>query len=187
MAANDTTQEHRLPCGRLVEDVFDDLDTGRPNAHNEECEHCRSVVRGLAALEVATEALLRDPAEPPPGVVGRVMNAVRAELRRGDTLPLPAELGPAEISVHAVAAVLRYAADSVPGVWAQRCRIALDPESPDTFDVEMSLSLRYGIGPLEAILDQVRRRVAVAMVGQIGPRAGRIDLTLADVWDEGAR
>ncbi len=187
MAVNDTTQEHRLPCGRLVEDVFDDLDSGRRNAHNDECEHCRSVVRGLEALEVATEALLRDPAEPPPGVVDRVMNAVRSELRRGGTLPLPAELGPAEISVHAVAAVLRFAADGVPGVWAQRCRVALDPENPELVDVEMSLSLRFGTGPLDRILEQVRRRVAVAMVGQIGPRAGHIHLTVADIWDEGAQ
>ncbi|HEX4253260.1 MAG TPA: Asp23/Gls24 family envelope stress response protein [Pseudonocardia sp.] len=184
---NETVSGHPLPCGRLVEDVFDELDSGQVGPHAQECEHCLAASRGLRALNDATSALLDDPAEPPAGLLDRVMGAVRAELRRGDTLTLPAPLGPAEVSLRAVAAVLRYAADSVPGVWARHCHVELDPGRSDAVHIQLSVSLRYGTGPLHVVLAEVRRRLAAAMAGQVGLHVESIDLELVDLWEEGNR
>lgn len=184
MAVNSRIGGHPLPCGRLVEEVFDDVEAGLTDAHGARCEHCATARRSLHQLAAATRLLVQDPAEPPPRLLDRVMAAVRVELRRGATLPLPAELGPADVSEQAVAVALRYAADSVAGVWARSCRLEVEPHRPGAVRIRMSLSLRYGSGPAEPMLAQVRRRVVAALSGQVGLHADRVDLELVDVWPE---
>lgn len=182
MAVNSRTDGHPLPCGRLVEDLFDDLEAGRPDAHSAGCEHCATARRSLHQLAEATRLLVDDPAEPPPRLLDRVMSAVRAELRRGTMLPLSAELGPADVAEQAVAVVLRYAADSVPGVWARSCRVDPEPDRPGAAWIRMTLSLRFGTGPAQPLLAEVRRRVSTALSGQVGLQAHTIDLELVDIW-----
>lgn len=176
-----TVRGHALPCGRAVQDVWEDLEAGRVTPHEASCEHCTTARRGLAQLAEATRSLLADPAEPPPGMLDRIMAAVRADVRRAETLPLPSELGPAEISEPAVAAVLRYAADGVPGVRARSCRIELAGD-PGAVRVRMSLALRYGTESAATVFGRVRARVGAAISGQIGFTAAAIDLELVDVW-----
>lgn len=184
MAVNSQLNKHLLPCERLVEDLFDDLDAGRSDEHRVTCEHCATAERSLHHLLEATRALIDDPAEPPPNLLDRIMGAVRAELRRVDVLPLPAELGPADISAQAVASVLRYAVDTVAGVRARSCRIELEPDHADTVRITLSLSLHYGAGPIRPLLDEVRHRLHAALAGQVGLRADAIDVDVVDVWDE---
>ncbi len=172
---------HPLPCGRLVEDVYDDLEAGRPGPHPG-CEHCTTARRSLEKLAEATRQIFADPAVPPPGLLERVMTAVRAEVRRGDVLPLPAELGPADVSEQAVAVVLRYVADTVTGVRARSCRVEIDPDRAHTVRIRMTLALRYRSAA--ELLAEVRRRVTAAMSGQIGLDTAAVDLELVDVWDE---
>lgn len=186
---------HPLPCGRLVEDVFDDLDTGSGDDHSRTCAHCATARRSLVALMDATRALVDDPTGPPAGLIDRIMAAVRVEVRRGDTLPLTPtdamddpitpDLGPVDISEQAVAAVLRYAADTVDGVWSRSCRIAADPDAPNSVLITLTVSLRYGSGPVEHQLSAVRERVASGLEGQVGMNAGSIDIQVVDLWPEG--
>ncbi|HEY2202940.1 MAG TPA: Asp23/Gls24 family envelope stress response protein [Pseudonocardia sp.] len=184
MALDSTVQGHGLPCGGSVEEVFASAETGRWTEHQLGCEHCAVARRGVEMLNEATLALLDDPAEPPPGLLDRVMTAVRAELRRGDTLDLPALLGPASVSSQAVAVVLRWAADGVPGVRARHCRVEADPENPGAVGIRMGLSVRYeSTATVPPMLDEVRRRVAAAMAGQVGLVATRVDLEMVDLWD----
>ena len=187
-----TLDGHPLPCGRLVEDVFDDLEAGRTDIHGRTCEHCITAGRSLAALQEATRALVEDPTEPSPGLLDRIMQAVRAEARRGARLPLAPtdrsgdpldiDLGPVDISEQAVAAVVRYAADTVDGVRARSCRVTTDTADPRTLTIALSVSLRYGSGPVQDQIAAVRSRVAVAVEGQVGARAAGIDLTIVDLW-----
>ncbi len=183
-----TLDGHPLPCGRLVEDVFDDLEAGRTDTHGRTCEHCITAGRSLVALHEATRALVEDPTEPPPGLLDRIMQAVRAEARRGARLPLVptdlhgVDLGPVDISEQAVAAVVRYAADTVDGVRARSCRVTTDPTDPRALAITLSVSLRYGSGPVEDQITTVRSRVAVAVEGQVGARAAGIDITIIDLW-----
>jgi uncharacterized alkaline shock family protein YloU len=182
MALERTRSGHLLPCGRHVEDVLDELDTRAISPHTRDCPHCTTARHGIEALNEATRALLDDPAEPPPGLLDRIMTAVRAEVRRGDGVALPTEHGPAEISTRAVASLLRYAADTVPGVRARRCRL-IATERADTVRIEMSLSLRYG-SAMDELVDQVRQRLATAMSGHIGLFTDTIDVEIVDLWDE---
>lgn len=182
MALERTRSGHQLPCGRYVEDVLDELDTGAVSPHTRDCPHCATALRGIEALTEATRAMVDDPAEPPAGLLDRIMTAVRAEVRRGDSLALPTPHGAAWISTRAVASLLRYAADTVPGVRARHCRLVAT-DRPGSVRVEMSLSLRYG-GALDELVEEVRARLASAMSGHIGLRADSIDLEIVDLWEE---
>ena len=173
--------------------MFDDLDAGRADEHFRTCAHCATARRSLTTLMEATRALVDDPAEPPPNLLDRIMQAVRAEARRGDALPLvptdacggPApDLGPVDVSEQAVAAVVRFAADTGEGVRARSCRVAVDPTDPGALRITMTVSLRYGAGSIEDLVDTVRRRVGSALRGQVGVRAGAVDLQVADLWPE---
>ncbi|WP_028932580.1 hypothetical protein [Pseudonocardia spinosispora] len=180
MALEHTRARHRLPCTRDIEELLDELDTGVPSSHTRDCPHCTTALRGIQALHDATRTLLADPEEPPVGLLDRIMTAVRAEARRGEVVALPTELGNAEISTRAVASLLRFAADAVPGVRARHCGI-VSTDRVGTVRVEMSVSLRYG-SAMEALVAEVRTRVMAVMSANIGLRAGVVDIDVVDLW-----
>ncbi len=186
MNRNDTTTDHALPCGRSVEQVWDDREAGRTGPHPD-CPHCATARRSLDQLAEATRALVDDPAEPATSLLDRIMAAVRADIGLGDSVALPAPGGGVDISVHALSAVLRFAVDTVDGVRAHRCRITVDDTDPYAVHVAISVSLRFGSGRVLA-LDEVRDRVEAALSLRIGLRLLGLDLDVADVWvDGGAR
>lgn len=207
MALTNRTEGHVLPCGRLLEDLWDRITGSRPPAvdeHELACPHCRTARASLEALAAATEAVYADQSlVAPAGLRGKIMDAVRAEIRRVDRLPLPAgELGPVDVSQQAVAAVLRFAADTVVGVRARRCRLHPVPDGvtgpapagtgstsaavPAAATVEMSIAIRFGPGTSAAAVDAVRVRVRAAAEAQVGLVVGRIDIEVEDVYvDEG--
>lgn len=190
MALDRTAPAHDLPCGRHVEDVLDELDSGTLSGHTLSCAHCTTARHGIEALNEATRILLDDPAEPEPGLFDRVMNAVRVEIRHSESITLPTGRDHADISIRAVASLLRFAADNVPGVRARHCRLDLVPPDPDpgivavpAVRIDMSLTVRYGTA-LEPVLEQVRAQLVAAMAGHIGLDARTINLDVVDLWDE---
>lgn len=199
MALTSRTNGHLLPCGRPVEGMWERLeDPGAvPDDHERECPHCQTARSSLLALAEATRAVLADEAlGPPPALHARIMSAVRAEVRRGQRLPLtPGRLGPVDVSEQAVAVVLRFAADAVDGVRARRCRLLLDgassgttpsgvPTAPTALRVEMSLALRYAPGTSIALADAVRARVVAAADAHVGLDVTRVDIEVEDVYLE---
>jgi hypothetical protein len=113
------------------------------------------------------------------------MSAVRAEVRRRDMLPLPtSEPGPLRVSEQAVAAVLRFAADGVPGVRARRCRVTVSPAADGEMllAVELGIAVSYHAFAADA-LAVVRTRVTAAASGRVGLRVTRLDLTVTDLYD----
>lgn len=201
MAVNPETQGYLLPCGRDVETVWErlaDLTAGRADEHDLTCPDCRDARASLIALKDMTAELRADTVEPTPHLTGRIMSAVRAEVRRRhDMVPLPtAEPGLVRISEHAVAAVLRFAADSVAGVRAHRCRVqddrvgAADASGHGASEngapmlvVELTVAVSYQSFAWRA-LDLVRERVTAAAATRIGPRLRRLDLIVEDVYGE---
>ncbi|MGW5194477.1 hypothetical protein ACWEOO_34835 [Kribbella sp. NPDC004138] len=177
----EVTDLHPLACGRTVEDVGDELDRGTPGAHVSDCPHCRTARAGLEQLAAATAVLIDDPVDVPSGMLDRIMTAVRADMNLGRTIPL----GSPEValSVPALAAVLRYAVDAVPGVRARQCRIEVPAERPDAVRVSMTVALEFGTGQVEA-LGLARERVASALSGQIGYELDRLDFEVVDVWTD---
>ncbi|TWD82519.1 hypothetical protein FB561_3652 [Kribbella amoyensis] len=178
------TGTHPLPCGRTVEAVWDELESAQhdphPDPHLADCPHCQTAKAGLEELAVATALLIDEPVDVPTGMLDRVMTAVRADLNLGKTLPLSAHV---ELSVPALAAVLRYAVDAVPGIRARQCRVELSADRADAIDVRMTVALKFGTGQVLA-LDEARTRVAAVVRAQVGLALDRLDFEVVDVWTE---
>ncbi|WP_227996031.1 anti-sigma factor family protein [Nocardia australiensis] len=192
MAVNETTeQDYTLPCGRALEQVWERLDAveaGQGDEHEATCPHCRDARDSLLALRAATRELIDEPEPTPPDLVGRIMFAVRAEVRRGRTLSLSTPLpGTVEISEQAVAAVLRYAADSVPGVRARRCRVrgvGTGPNGERLVEVTLAVAVQFGATRVSEALTVIRERVATALSARVGLVMQNLDLTVADVYED---
>ncbi|GAA0581991.1 Asp23/Gls24 family envelope stress response protein [Kribbella sandramycini] len=176
-----TTGLHPLPCGRTVEDVWDDLESDAPSNHLQTCPHCRTAQAGLEQLAAATSLLIDDPVDVPSGLLDRIMTAVRADLNLGHTIPLPTGSADVQVSMHALAAVLRYAVDGTIGVRARQCRI--EPAGEHAVRVWISVALQFGAGQVGA-LEEARERVALALRGQIGLELEALDFEVVDVWTQ---
>jgi len=179
---------HLLPCGRGIEDLWTRLDsTG--DEHERHCPHCRTARTSLHALAEATRAVLADESlTAPPGLHNRIMFAVRAEVRRGQRLPLPAgDLGPIDVSEQAVAAALRFAADTVSGVRARRCRVhnAHDVAGREALEVRLGIAIAYSPDTSIDVVQAVRDRVVAAAAGQVGLDLLRVDVQVEDVYFDG--
>lgn len=173
--------EYSLPCGRDVEQVWETVDL--PDEHNRTCPHCTVVRESLLVLREATDEMAREEIEPPFDLVGRVMSAVRADVRRMDVVPLQGD-GFARISTRAVAAVLRYAADGVDGVRARSCRVVEAPESTAVDPViEVELSVAITARVTHSVFDVVRQRVLAAASARVGVSVARLDLVVSDVLE----
>ncbi len=140
-----TDSTTRLGCGRDIDDVWASIDQP-PSPHERTCPFCQQARASLSRLARVIDAQRRADAaspdqQPGPQVLTRVMEIARAEIRRGRRLPLdePADDGAVSdlsVSEQTVAAVVRRAGDTVPGVEVRRCRVELgdprvSPVGPD--------------------------------------------------------
>ncbi len=209
MALDPSAGTYLLACGRDVDQVQRDLARGRWDAHEQRCPHCQAAAASLQALADTAAALRADRTEPSPGVLDTIMAAVRADARRADLLPLrpptdppgpspdpggtgpqppvlagPVLAGQAQVARSAVAAVLRYAADSLEGVRVRRCRIDdldragdVDSDDPGVHD-RPRLGDESGPddpGPVSSGRARVRVELGVALLY----RTGRVPDVLA--------
>jgi uncharacterized alkaline shock family protein YloU len=179
MAVNHAPDDYVLPCDRRLEPIWDRLDAGA-DSHERTCPHCQDARQSLLVLRAATRQLVDEPVTPPLGLTGRIMSAVRAELRRSDMVALPSTTGRIEVSEQAVAVVLRFAADQVTGVRARRCTVRT--EADGVIAVELSVALRYGTGPVEDVVAEVRARVIAAAESGIGLRVVTCALLIEDLY-----
>ncbi|MPQ96640.1 Asp23/Gls24 family envelope stress response protein [Modestobacter sp. I12A-02628] len=194
MTTSDSAEGTQLPCGRSLDALWAGLASGtaaEPDEHERTCPHCRTARDGLGALLGAVHGARAERDEPPPSSLReRIMGAVRAEVRRGELLPLASTPhGVVTISAQAVAVVVRFAADTVPGVRARRCAVQLAGEPGTSADgvlqVELSLVVPAGPRPIPDVVDDVRSRVAGAVDRSVGARLGRLDVVVEDVLDAG--
>lgn len=201
----------RLSCGRSIDDVWSHLD-GPPDEHERSCPYCLEARARLLRLSDATSDLraaeAADPAlQPDAGFTASVMGLVRAEVRRGQAIPLEAEDGPGlTISEQAVVGLVWAAADSVPGVRARRCRVRPVPDDPDgdpedgagpgangrhrpdeatlltgtLVDVDLSLAVEPGTSIRDATAT-LRARIVAQLGSETGLRVRRVDLSVEDV------
>jgi uncharacterized alkaline shock family protein YloU len=171
-----------LSCGRLLSRVWERARDAVPAAdpHTLSCPHCREAVEGLAAVSAATRALR---AEDTPGLralAARVMDVVRAEVRRGRLLPLSGGREP-RIAESAAARVLRRAADTVPGARAATCRLV--PVGEGT-GVRVAMTLAAALDhPLPERVRQVRRSVLHSAGRDLGMAVTAVDITVVDVLE----
>ncbi|MEV0248970.1 Asp23/Gls24 family envelope stress response protein [Nocardia sp. NPDC050712] len=183
-----TDNDYLLPCGRGLEQVWERLDDPDGDDHDVSCPHCAAAQESLLTLRNATRELIEEPDPPPPDLFGRIMSAVRADVRRSRTLsvdtPLP---GAIQVSEQAVAVVLRFAADTVEGVRARGCRVHSSEPGDDgeqVIAVDMTIAVRHGEHTIDALVEAVRERARAAATARIGVRLGRLDITVVDLYEE---
>ncbi|WP_063731914.1 hypothetical protein [Streptomyces sp. RTd22] len=131
-------------------------------------------------------------------VTDRLAQAVRQQLRLGRLLPLGGPEDGAWLTERAADAVLRRAADAVPGVRLGALRIALaDPEAaappavpappsalpPGPLRVEAEFAATVD-RPLPETADRLRAALLGAAAERLGLAVGAVDLRVTDVLEE---
>lgn len=184
--------DYLLPCQRDVENIWERLDaieTEATDEHERACPHCAMARESLLALRAATDAMVVEDEvaeQPSPELFGRIMSAVRAEVRRGQMLDLATpEPGGVDVSEAAVAVVLRFAADRVNGVRARRCRVrrvGTGDWGQGAIEVRLSVAISHNLHQGEETLRRVREQVSTAAVSHVGLKLERLDLVVEDLY-----
>lgn len=185
----------RLSCGRSIDDVWAHVGSP-PDAHERDCPYCQEARARLLGLSTATAELRAAEAvdpdlQPGPDFATSVMSLVRAEVRRGQALPLGVDEAPGlTISEQAVVGLVWTAADAVPGMRARRCLVRqVDPfEAWDDdlvpggtlVDVDLTVVVDLGTSIPEAA-DRLRASVVGLVDAETGLQVRRVDLTVEDV------
>lgn len=185
MAVNSNSAAPRLGCGRDPAAVWEHAAAGRLDRHEARCPHCQTTVTDQASLQAGIRELIDEPIELPPSLLDQVMTVVRVELRR-DYLPLPTRYGPARLSQHSAAAVLRHAVDQMSGIRARSCRITPAPPGPaPTRDsasrVQMSLTVQLGTN-LPSAAARARQMILTAADKLLGLPIDQVDIDVIDVF-----
>ncbi len=180
MAVNPASD--RLPCGRHIDQLWNDLARGAPDEHVRACAHCQAALTEIRPLLTATGELAAEPVSPPDDLSGRVMAVIRARVHPAARIPLPGPAGMRlDISERAAAVVLRAAGDTVYGVRARSCRLVPAAHDRNTSaGLQLTISLRYGVRA-HAAARAVRGAVHAAARRQLGLTLGHIDIEVADI------
>ncbi|MFD7631462.1 hypothetical protein ACFV7Q_36560, partial [Streptomyces sp. NPDC059851] len=150
--------------------------------HTAQCPYCREAVEGLAGLDRATRALRAEEQPDSQGLVNRVINAVRAEVRLGAMLLLDDPGHDLRIAESAAAKVLRQAADSVAGTRAASCR--LTPAQEGRADHVVAITIAVTLDrPLLERAEEVRRAVLRAADRVLGLAVTAVDLEISTVLE----
>ncbi|WP_181860981.1 Asp23/Gls24 family envelope stress response protein [Streptomyces diacarni] len=190
--------DERLPCGRLLSEVWEADDQGAGDPHLRECPHCSTARAELGLLGDTVRDVLAS--EPDDGdgrgwdttaLTARVMDVVRLELRPGRPLPLGETTEDLWIMEAAAAKTVRAAAESLEGVHAGSCRIGPPPEqfvparapeerrSPTHVQLEVAVS---DLAPLREVADGVREQVRMAVDHELGMDVAAIDIRITDIY-----
>lgn len=188
-----TQDPTRLGCGRTIDSVWDTIHE-QPDEHQRECPECQRARASLQDVAQATAALRQheasDPAlQPGPRLLSSVMDLVRAEVRRGQQIPLVVET-PLELTIseQSVIALVWSAADSIPGVRSRRCRVSVDQAAqtdgrPATVDVSLRLTVSADTA-IPPTLEALRHAIRELVAAETGLTVRQITLGVEDVFDE---
>ncbi|MGB7449356.1 MAG: hypothetical protein WA892_09535 [Ornithinimicrobium sp.] len=186
-----------LGCGRDIDDVWANAESP-PTAHESRCASCQEARERLSRLqEVTRELKNRDIDDPllhlPTQVLDKVASVARAEVRRGNRIPLQysslTEPDDLTVSEQAVATVVRHASDQVEGVQTGRCSVrALEaPDGEPSTPVRVAVRLDVTVSADSDILrdvSELRARISRAVEAVIGVRATTIDVYVEDLHDD---
>ena len=175
-----------LACGRDAALVWDRAEAGLPlDTHGRDCTHCSAAYADARRLDATVHRMAAEPVPVPPSaleaVLGRVMGAVRTELRPEEALLLDSPLGPNRLARAAAATALRAVVDAMDGMRARSCRIT--QPGPDTaIDVALTVVARLGLD-LAYATARVRQNVFAAGEQALGLPVRRVDIEVVDLWE----
>lgn len=164
-----------LPCGRAVEWLWHQVRAGEGfDPHVDGCPHCRTTVDGLSALAEATAELREEELHTPAALLDRVMRVVRTEARRGATVPLFGGPDAAEVSVRAVAGLVRFVVDARPDLNPVEVRVEAGAEL-GRVDVAVAAEVVGGAAALGGSVEQELRTALEDVLGAgLGLALGRL-------------
>ena len=184
----------RLGCGRSIDEIWATIDLP-PGAHESGCVQCQTARASLEQLAEATRALRLDDSNdaglrPRSGVKDAIMATARSEVRRGSRIPLHRSGdGIIAISEQAFTSVVRFAADTLPGVHARRCHVEFpaasgDESAADTAGLRVNLRIAVAAGTdIPDAAETLRLRIISMIAAHVGVSAGTIDILVEDLYD----
>ena len=182
-----------LECGHSLEELSVYVDTGEFSdpGHLTECPECQAGLASLRRLAVLGDELVNaDIAAAGSGTddwMQSILDNLRLELRPGRDIPVRPDT-PGDILTEtegSISALIRSAADSLPGTAAGKCRLEGDistPGSPITVRVDVAVVFGH---PLDERAAAVRRGIAATLARHTELNIAAIDVTVADVLEPG--
>lgn len=164
-----------------------DRDCEPPIAAIDENPECQAALDRLRRVRALSRELVDADARTQPPLPAEWVRGLIADLeldvRSGRDIPFGGDDPLARLSITegAVREVVRGAGDQVPGVLVGSVRLLGDVTTAgEVIDVDVRISVAL-IEPIPDIAQQVRNRVATALLTHTELRVGRIDVTVDDV------
>lgn len=161
------TSDERLPCGRDVRGVLEQVAEDRAHeydAHQQGCPHCRAALAGYDRLWAPVRELAAEQVEAPDSILEAALEQVRLALEHTDNGLFRDEGGLTRIASRVVVLIARQSAQEVPGV-----RVALSRHGPGdgvqagatgaSTAVQVTVAADFGLDLVE-LGDRVRAAVA---------------------------
>lgn len=190
-----------LGCGHSIDEVWATIDQP-PTAHQASCEQCtaaRGSLQHLQALTAGYHALEEQGDEslrPRSHVRAGILAVARAEVRKGRRIPvMTTELGPVLVSEQALLALIRLAADSVPGVRARRIVITPTTAQSPASAAAVASDEAWGLEEVTCrvavsrtvlahrAVAEVRERIVAVLSRHIAVRPDAVNITVEDIYD----
>lgn len=173
-------------CTRSEDELWASLGSP-PDDHERQCPTCQEQRRRLAPLAQAAQDWKTgtDPEETLlEGILGRVMNGIRAEIRRGTLFTLTVTPhGPIRISSYLLLEAIRDAVDSIEHVELRTHKIIPHAAGDGTGPISLTVSLAMEAGRGSAeVAEQTRRTIAALFAERLGMPIGTINVTVEDVF-----
>lgn len=164
--------------------------------HEQTCSYCQQARASLDHLTLATTELRahdEQNIQPAHQLKSSVMHLVRAQVRRGQSVPLvvpepdvPVTL---TISEQAVLAVVWTAADSQRGIRARRCSVQLGDDQRPGQPAAVTITLYVVVAASDyrstlASVNDLRIRVAEQIGSRTGLQATAVDVIVEDLYSD---
>lgn len=185
------TQVSDLPysCGRSEDELWSRLSMP-PDQHEQGCTYCQAQRERLAPLAKATTEWKKyDDSENVADTVllgsirGRVMDSIKAEIRRGTRFTLRVTtLGTLRISGYVLLETLREVVDSIAGV-ALRTHKILPGSHPESISMSINLAIEAGQDGVQ-LTHQLRDALRARFTQTIGIPLDEINIKLEDVFHD---
>ncbi|MFT7840621.1 hypothetical protein Q5530_31140 [Saccharothrix sp. BKS2] len=168
-----------LPCGRAEADLVrlvTEGDDAELAGHAAGCPFCAAEADVLRERWRAVRRTAVTPVPTPPGLVDRVLGAVRGARPVGEPVVLEQEGGRLTVSAGAVLAVSRRLAVDLAAGFDLRVRGA----AVEAGRLQVLVAARYGTAAVEAA-DALRVRLAAELAARLGAVAPAVDVHLVDI------
>ncbi|MFG1928990.1 Asp23/Gls24 family envelope stress response protein [Cryptosporangium sp. NPDC048952] len=188
----------RLPCGADIDELIEQVATGRGadrTAHQETCPHCQAALAEYGRLWAPVHELADQQVRAPDSIVADVLRQIRGISVHTSWGVLPAQQGETRIADRVVAVTARVVTEQVPGVRAAltSSRGADPAETPEpeviagvsgiSTALRITVAASYGLD-LNDLAERIRRAVTDRVRELTGLQPVEVSVDIDDVLAE---